>query len=578
MGEGIGGLLFEGAEKIAESNPAVRKLGQQGSQHLIDFVNHSFTLDSKLTGEGGTMIKEMNKAFGDRADYHLSKAVTAAKTLPPTIQPEPHLLRTQAVQKAREDVYGSKHQNLAVALHKIRQEHGVFGDEKAKEIADHMSIFFHDKAYDLTDKQGRKIGETSQLTKDLSSYKMFKGINFPVSKYAPPTKLEKVGRSVATGAFAYKAAAAHGVQGFLNSMANARASSQIKAMGELFGKGYPAAKAQLIASHAAGDLYFREYAQMWNYRGGFLSKYLPDSVGEFIHKNYMIPGITAARNINMIYSGLVGKYEAQYAAHAMVNGMEKRGSQALSLLGLDYRNIQARGGVLTKAEQEQAMRYMIDNNMFRDRESARTKFSASSPFGRLFTIFHNYTNMQSRLIFESTRRNLFQLHDLPMFFQQLAALAVVVPTVGNAIYSIDQAWTGKNEHPFDNFVGREKAIYSGHGAAEILESIGHMGGFGFAYGTVQAAGRQRLANYILGAPVSAGIELGEDATKGIHNTPEHPHQADQFYRDILHDIPSMGAGGWLANKYLPTRAQRDANRPMTVHRAKAAMKRKKKTN
>lgn len=574
MPEGLGGIAFQGIENALENSPVAKTIGHDASQALINFSNHFFTLDSKLTGQGGEMIGKMKKVFEDGIDRDLNVA-TKGLQIPATGKPpvDPKDILSTVVTNNRAKVFGKKNQNLAVALAQVKKEHGPFGEAKVKELTDHLGIYFHD--------QKRKVSPgkyTSTIPNDLVKFKQFEDMDLEPSPFVKAGGIEKAAKKIGAGAFAYKAAIGHSVQGFVNSFFNARTSSMTKAVSELFGSGYEASKQQLIASNTVGDMLFREYSQVYNYRGGVLDKYLPNTVGEFIHRNYSIPGLTAARNVNMVYSGLVGKYEARQAAFNVAQGgkLELRGSLALSNLGLNWKDIQSRGGQLYPEEEQQAMRYMIDRNMFRGREGAKTQFASATPIGRLFTIFHSFSNMQSRLLVESTRRNLGQMHDPVMFMQQLAALAVVVPTVGNAIYSIDQAYLGKNKHPVDNFSGREKAIYSGRDFSEMIGAIAHMGGFGFASGTINAASRHRLANYMLGAPISAGLELGEDIPGAVTQDEKHPHAGDQFKRDLLHDAPTMGIGAWLANEYIPTRTQRDAARPMTVRRAKALAKRKSK--
>lgn len=568
MPEGLGGLVYKTAEEGLEHT----NLGQGLSTTLHDFVDHTFTLNSKLTGKGGEVIGKMLKSFEDRKDYHLTQFTPKTSALPGTT-PEPHEIMAQAVKKARAEVFGQKHENLARALAVVRQEHGAHGDYKVKELTDHLGIYFHDLMY----QNPKSKGWNSTLSSDLSKSKALAGIKFAPSTYSAPgqgsstvmNRAEVPLEKIASGAFAYKAGLAHAPQSLVNGLQNARASSLIKAIGEIFGSGYKGAKSQLIASNAVGSMLFHEYSQMYNFKSGAIAKLAPGSVGEFVHKNWLIPGMDAARNMGMVISGLTGKYDAQYAAHAVMNGQEKRASLILERMGIKWQDVKARGGQLTQYEQEQAMRSMIQQNMFRDRNRYQTKLGASTPIGRLFTIFHSYAVMEGNLITESIKRNMFQMHDPAMLLQQLATLAVVIPTVGNAIYSIDEAWTGRNEHPVDNFVGREKAIYEGHQAAEIFKAISHMGGFGVAAGMINGASRHRLANYFLGAPINAGIEAVESGIAATKSDSQHPHAADEFKRDLLHDVPSMGIGAYIASKAYPTKTARDATRPMTSRRLSA---------
>lgn len=570
MPEGLGGLVFKGVEDVVEHNSF--------SKSIIDNAEHFFSLDSKLTGKSGGAIKNMLRQYEDESERLLNKEVSKLppnyKQLPKTNLPDPATLRANASSQARANVFGSKHQNLAFALEAMKREHGPYGEQKVKEITDHLGVYFHDKTYEV------KPGQyTSTLPKDLAKYKGLQGINFKPSPYVEVNPTEKFAKGSSSNVFAYKAAIPHSTQSFVNSLFNARASSLVKAMGDIFGSGYSGAKAQLITSNAIGSELFREYSEFYNYKDGVLDKYTPGSVGEFINRNYHIPGMTAVRHFGTVVSGLVGKYEARQAAWGLVNNHERRSSVALSELGLDWKDIQSRGGVLTKEEEEKAMRYMINRNMFRDQAASRTKFASATPLGRVITLYHGFVTNQQRTIVDALMRS-FKTRDIPMLMQQLATLGIIAPTAGAAIYSIDQAITGQNKHPIDNFLTREKAIYRAHDFAEAVTAVSHMGGFGIANNVLNAAARQKLTNYMVGAPINAASELVQDAVVGNKTSDEnHPHAWDQFKRDILHDLPTMGVGSYIAHKAYPTRAERQASRPQTIRsiRAKnAAAKRRRK--
>jgi hypothetical protein len=557
---GFGGVAYHAIEEAAGH------LAPEMEKGIVNAADHFFSLDSTMTGKSGAAIKDMiHNVFIPELDKSMSahvKSVQSGVPLPgkSEVITDPIQMRISARNAAADTTFGKKRQNLAFALAAMKQEHGALGPIKAANAADHVAIFLHEQANGVPGKV------TSETAGHLARYKEMRDVPLKVSSYQRPEDLERKIASVTSGALATKAAIPHTIMGMANPIVNARATSILKAIGEIAGHGFAPAKFQLIAMDAFGHGMLDEYSQMYNFRGGVISKFAPGSIGKFIHENYMIPGLSFAKNRTMIFNGMVGKYEAKQAAWALTNGFEKRGASSLANLGINWKDV-APNGKLTDDQISMAMRQTIQKNMFIEQGASKTKLGTATPLGRLLTLFHTFGNMEAKLIFESSKRNLGQMHDPGMFLQQLVALGVVFPMAGNAIYSIEQAALGHDDHPIDSFTQREKTMLGADGAAEgfaeTISAISHMAGFGVVGNLTRAAAKEKLANAMVGPTLNAVTELGSDAWKATKSDEDHPHAADQFKRDLLHDIPSIGIGAWAAGHFYPTRAERDAEKVKT---------------
>jgi hypothetical protein len=200
--------------------------------------------------------------------------------------------------------------------------------------------------------------------------------------------------------------------------------------------------------------------------------------------------------------------------------------------------------------------------------------------------FHNYGARQGNFILQAMKKEMLDKRDPMAFVKTLVALGVIAPNVGNFTYSLEQgARTGDPKKAFEDFKNREKGLYSGHFIAENLEAFSHIAGFGIATSYARAGLRNRLANAMLGPLFGAATELGQDVLKtgyGLTQTEETKHaqkmstRERQLMRDVLHDVPSLGIGSIIANKYVPTTAQIRADKPRTIKQIKAARARARK--
>jgi hypothetical protein len=568
---GFGGVAFkaieEGGSKLVAkglSTPAVH-------EGLVKAADHFFGMDSTLTGKSGQALSGfLKRSFEPEFDRQLSIHTKAAEAAGSTMAP--HEVRTLARNEARANTAGSKDYILANYIKAVEQEHG---QNKAQAVVDHLGIYFHEKAYPQGNAGG---GTSSKLVSNIAKKgQTTHGLHFKASPYEPPGVVENAIHKTTAASLAYKAGLAH-LSTPLNMLISNNLSSFTKAMGVMFGHDYAGVKAQMMATDAIGHTLHEEYQQMYRFRNGMINKYAPGSIGEFISKNWMIPGISAVRQRTMVAAAYQGHIVAKEAAHELINGNPRNAIADLSWLGIDHNAVKANGGNLTPEQLRMAAQQNVQKNVFAETGLSRSRFATQGPYGRLTMVFHNYAAMQGNFILSAIKKELVEKRDPVAAAKILATLAVIAPNVGNFTYSLEQLARGKDwDDPFGHFKDRTKALYGANALSENMESFTHIAGFGVATSYARAAGKDKLTQAMIGAVPSAGVEAVQDVFK---TTPAFGNKNPSFKplaRDILHDIPSLGLGGILAEKYLPTAAQERARdqRPLTSKQIKARQHKRK---
>jgi hypothetical protein len=567
MPEGLGGLLAEGLEK------GVGKLaGTKPAEGFLGDVEHVFSFNSETTGKSGQILRDsVEKHLYPEHDKILAVKTQQAKQAGTVGLTNPRQLNSDAMHEAADNVYGSKRENLARIMSAVHQEHGP---AKVSQLTDYMGIILHEQKY--SPPSGGDVSKTSSLLAK-SPLLQDKGIKFGASPYHPMTGTEQAVNRYTTATLAPYVALWHGPQAILNSSLNAHLSSMVKALGDVYSPStFENTKQQMIAQNGLGHLMLDEQTQLWNFKKGLISKFAPNSIGEFLHKNFLLPGMSYVRSFNMVYSSAVGKYEAEHAAQAVLAGGKARiyGANKLADLGINWKEVVANNG-LTPDHTRVAMARMAQMNNFMESSGARSRFTVTSPWGRTLTMFHQYATMEGNLITKRLADSLMNKHDPLMTAQILTSLGLAFPTTGFFINNVIKGMTGREDHPIDAFTEQEKNYLEGKDFGDAHLMIGRMGAGGIWYDYTNAATKNKLAEAALGPVVNAGIELGTDSLKAVEAG--GPHKADQFKRSLLRDIPSYGYGARLAHELYPTQAQRDAAKPMTSRRIaaqRAARKRK----
>jgi hypothetical protein len=557
--EGLGGLVAEGLEAGAK-----KLTGTAPAEGMLKDVEHFFSFDSAATGKSGKLLKDsVYKGLYPELDKQLS--IETKKASQSGLTKSPVEIRQAAMEKAKDNTYGIAKQHLATIMEQVRKEHGP---AKVAQLTDYMGIVMQEHAYTPSG-TASKVSETAS---DLAKHPLLKamGIPFGPSPYTPVNSVERALGKYTTGTLAPLTAAWHATQGILNSSVNAHASSIVKAIGDLWGTGYQASKSQLIAQNALGHELFDEYAQQYKFRQGIIAKFAPNSIGAFLHDNYLLPGLSTVKAINSVYAAMVGKYEAHWAASELLQGGAsgmKRGAFKLRDLGIRWQDVQARGG-LTQDHIRVAQQRMVQQIMHSESGGARARFVATTPYGRTISMFHNFATMQGNMVTKRIFEMLRGQHDPLMTIQMLAAIGIAFPTAGFFVNDMLKAARGKTDHPLDDFGKQEKDYLEGKNFADGMMMVAKMAMGGVLYDYANAAARQKLQAALLGPVVNAPVEMTQDAIKAS-KAGGGPHKADQFKRDLLRDLPSFGLGATIAEHAYPTQAERNAALPMTARRVKA---------
>lgn len=584
MDKQLGGRL--GQQYVAEKSASYRSMGDTAKQ----VWGKLFGLESQLPAQGmaGPMIKRSLADYARTTDANIAKIAADNKQIGRVMnQGELHNAATKGhklstgtfLRGSRDEVYGDKDQILTGMLHLIEKEHG---EEKAKNIADAMGVHFHEES--------KRVGGSSglngtRLVKNLAKDPLTEQVKWRESQYKERSELEKKVTSYMSATLAYKAGIAH-LSTPLNMLVGTSLSSFGKATQHAFGNGYKDAVAQLQFYGALGELSAMESDQLYKFEHGLIHKFQPGTVGQIIHENFQIPFFSMARKRAMVMAGMQGKYIAEEQAANLMSGnkgLVDRAMLELKYLGIDGRDVAARGGQLSHEEIRNAIYENANQRVFIDSGRNRSQFATSSAMGRLTGMYHNYAAQQGNFMLREFRRNLIERKDPMQLVKDLAILGTVFPAVGSGIYGLEKLWMGKKPADVKAEFLKENDPRE---LAARAEAFAHTAGFGIMASYARSLGRAKLAQAMLGPIGSAGVELVQDSYKAgsgfiegkdVGKGPGKVKTWEPLARDVLHDIPSLGVGAIAAEHLYPTQKTLNERQPLTSKKisARQAAQRKK---
>ena len=554
--EGLGPLVAKGLEAGAKS------LGKDlDNSPMLKAVEHIMSPESQMTGVSGQyLLDTIHKHL--YPEIEVQKSILTKQAQQTGSAKAPQEINTEARQNAANTVYGTKRENLAAIIKAVHNEHGP---AKAIQLTDAMGIILHEGV------KGPSAMRTSHTAGLIAKSPQFKGIdiNFNPSPYEGGGPVSNMLTKATVAALAPHTAVWHSAQAALNASINSHASSMVKALTDIYSpKTFKDTQAMLHANNVLGTELLDNYAQKWSFDHGLMGKYTQNSVGEFLHKNFLTPGLSYVQHFNNVYSAMTGKYEAEWAAHQVLSGGTLRsfGEKKLNEFGLSAQNVLANGG-LTQEMRTHAMRRMVQLNMHTEAIGARSTIISTSPLAKGLNVFHRYATMEGRLITKRLAEVVAGKHDPMMALQIMASIGIAFPTAGFFINNVLKAATGREKHPLDNFASQEKSYLEGKDFADALLMIGHMGAGGVMYDYANATTRQKLQSALIGATANMAVEGIQDAAAGAAGT--GPHKWDKFKRDVLRDMPSLGLGATLAHHLYPTQTEVRANTVKTSRQLSA---------
>lgn len=495
--------------------------------------------------------------------------------------PDVNAIQKVAKQQASDDVFGTNKIRIQAMLKNVAK----VDRNKADVLSNHLNVMFEESA----PAKGYNKGK-SKFDLEMGKGKA-DGFDTPVSPYKPQHPVEKGLRMLRKG-LAFKAAAIHGATTALNVLNEDGLVNLSKSMYDIWGPGRQATIARIQATDAISEINISPLKEAEAFRAGIISKFAPGSVGEFVHRNMFIPGMSLVRRESLYMGANTGRLMAEEAAGHLKAGNDKWAVPALRSLGLDPVKIKSQQFKIAPDDLEKAYYHGANNRIFLHPYDSTPTFWRQSPLWRSIKAFSGFVAKQVEFEKRVITKQ-FQQGDFAAIARNVALKSLAFPLVGSLLYETDRIIMGSDhDDPLKHYKNRLEATptgalwdaangkHDGPGAAQItinsLDMIARLGVLGNTFGYMRGADRANLLSRVVPPEVNMGVQGVQDLDKALHTDVNHPNAADPLGRDILSDIPfTLGIGSNLSHELLPTKKERDANK---YHRYKRTKQKKQSNN
>lgn len=584
-----------------------------GSQNR--FVNYGTSLASSVahnmgrfdtiaTGESGKFGRDLWRQTW--MEHKTQMATINANNAAAGITMPEHIVHNTAMRAAVRKVGGTGNEHWISFLKATINEHGpTYGPTKAAFLANHLQMMMGDQPYspmkfsyngegNIEFKPERRF-ETSDLFKNVMSDKdlgeKLYGKWHPAK--APGAIAKGMGVATRYSHFSLAPAATlkHVAQyaGLASNMTSFE--NGLVTYGAFFGTGRSNAIALMKANDAGADMFTEITADLHRYRTGWYSKvkWLNPKIGQWLARQGATPFLRGLRHRLIPMAAAQGNFVLHEAATILERDPTNRAAQInLKYLGLEpaevMREWHSNGGKFAINSQgipvsetiKTAINNSIEQRVFFNNPGYRSAL-ALSPTGRLLTAYHWMgQNEKSWFAREFTRayqsRNPMQIASL------MGTMVVLYPGVHWAMSKINELTQGKlspQEAAQQIIDPTEDAQMQAH----LMQTYIDMVGYGVEWSKINASVHHRLFEEGVGAQAkAAGNLLMDTAAAGKGAVTGQWHQTYPLWRDVLEDMP-FHMTGWLAHDMFPTRAEQQAQKPLTSKRMaaqRAAEKRKGK--
>ena len=500
-----------------------------------------------------------------------SQGVQAAQAAG-SIKPHQEIV-SEASRNAQDIAFGQNRSSIQGVLKHVEK---TVSKNRADILADHLNIMFKEQI----DPQG-----LSRFDRDMrkTQVKDYEGYNTLPSSYKRPGPVETNVLRSKNAMLAYKAAIPH-LASNLNILISDGFINYAKVLATNFGPGRKGAEATVLATNAISELWYTGYREKQAFDNGIIKKYAPGGVGEFIHRNLYIPGMSRVRYETLLMSAHASKLAAQEASAQLMRGNTKMALPMLQELGLDASKIKGQQGLLLQDDIDKAYYHGTNTRAFLNQTDNRTALSQQSAIYRVMGSFHNYISSQSQFLRNTFRRQ-FQQGDFIGIARNIGLMGMAFPVLGATIYESERLLSGNDwDDPsghlanrveatpaglaYDAIAGRENAASSARIALNTIDNLSHLASFGVATGYVRGAARNNLAGQMMGPIPNMLVQGAQDALKATSTDSRHPHAAEPLSRDILSDTLPYGLGSILTHQLLPTTKEKNKNKFHKFTRAK----------
>lgn len=485
-----------------------------------------------------------------------------------------------ASKRASDEVFGPKRVIIQNMLKRVERDKGK---NLADVMSNHFNVLFEEPAQQEGTSRMSKFNADMRGGFGKKNLNPEKEIETPTSPYKSRNAAEDViGKARST--LAFKAAPIH----LANTLGNIATEGGLKNLAQtlynVWGPSSQGNVARLMASDAVSQIYLDPIKEFQSFQSGRISKYAPGSVGEFIHRNMYIPGMSMVRRQNLIIGAESGRLLAQEAAEHLKAGNTKFGIPALKRLGIEPAKIIQQGYQLHPEDISQAYFHGSNNTAFLDPYDATPTFWRQSPTWRTVKAFSGYITKQvefeKKVILKQYKQG-----DFVGIARNIALKSLAYPLVGATLYEFDRLLTGSDwDDPAKHLENRYDATPAGqlyHMATgtndpassakttlNTIDMIARLGVFGNTTGYIRGANRASLGERFLPPELNIGIQLFQDMDKAAHYDSNHPNAAKPLARDVLSDVPSLGLGSVLAHKIVPTRKEEQKDKLQKYHKTK----------
>lgn len=528
-----------------------------------------------------------------RINKYTSEAAETQLKLPSNLRQPSHKIESTATQRAMSEVYGPHNEAIQSVIHHVKNNHG---ENRAQVLSDILNILYKQEKLDPTSYTGSNPKYAKYLVDNegLSSLDVDlrrKGNNQVFTK---PSKYERSSDrankfSKVRQLIAYGAAVPHALGGaHLGIATDAGLMHAVRAFNDAFGPGSAAKESALLASNVVSEFKITELKQEEAFRAGKISQYAPGSVGQFIHRNMLQPGMPFTRRQNLKMGAFAGKNWAEEAAQNLAHGKRVEYSRyVLKTLGIDEAKIATQKFQLAPEDIDKAYYHGANHFSYLGAKTNTPSFWKQSPWLRATNAYMGYVANQSAF-----ERRVMQAQisrgDMLGLARNLAIKSIAYPVIGATIYEIaklrlgmdwDDPWQHYKNNAEDTPAGLLLSKLTGQDRIQednlemlnhTIEMMSHVGAFGQMTSVIRDTNRSELGRKFYPPEANMAIQVGEDAFKAGHVDSNHPHAADPLGRDVINDtLLPFGAGQILSHMILPTKKEQDKNKYHRFKRTKA---------
>ena len=468
-----------------------------------------------------------------------------------------------------DQVFGPNRVMIQGVLKKVEADSGK---NKSDILADHLNIILKEAEMQSGHKQGLSQFNVDMARKDVEGNE---GIHTPTTPFKHRNDAEEISGNF-RAMLAHGAAPIHAITAGLNILQEDGLQNLVKTLNNIWGPGSEAKKAQILASNQISELVLAPYREQEKFEAGIIHSFAPNSVGEFVHRNMYIPGIQATRRQTLFAGASAGKLMAEEAAAKLAKGNDKWANVAFKELDIDPAKIARQGFQLLPEDIDKAYYHGANNRVFLDPYDKTPSFWRQSPLWRSMKAFTGYVtqqqNIQRRIFMKQYRQG-----DFVGIARNMATLSLVFPLVGSLLYEFDRIRNGEDKgrygaalkarveatpagQLYNLATGQEDPANMAKTINNTIDMFGRLGVWGATTSYVRGANRASLAEHFLPPELNMAVQLGQDAIKATQSDKRHPDAATPFKRDILSDIPSLGAGTFASHEIYPTKAERDSGK------------------